>query len=196
MAQNLRVLCFDELYVADIADAMILGGLFAGLLRRGVTLVATSNLAPRELYRDGLQRQRFVPAIDLLEQHLEVLRLGGDTDYRLRQLTAAGTYLPAGAPDSAARLAALFEQLAGSSSAGGGRIEVAARAIEVIRVAPGVVWFDFAALCGGPRSPEDYIEIAREYQSVLLSRCRCSTPRTRTRRAASSRWSMSSTTAT
>jgi cell division protein ZapE len=169
MAQNLRVLCFDELYVADIADAMILGGLFAGLLRRGVTLLATSNLAPRELYRDGLQRQRFVPAIDLLEQHLEVLRLGGDTDYRLRQLTAAGTYLPAGAPDSATRLAALFEQLAGSSSAGGGRIEVAARAIEVIRVAPGVVWFDFAALCGGPRSPEDYIEIAREYQSLLLS---------------------------
>jgi cell division protein ZapE len=169
MAREPRVLCLDELYVADIADAMILGGLFAALFRRGVTLVATSNLAPRELYRDGLQRQRFVPAIELLESRLEVLHIGGDTDYRLRQLTAAGTYLPAGAADSAARLAALFAQLAGGAGARGGSIAIAGRAIEVMRVAPGVVWFAFAALCGGPRSVEDYIEIAREYQSVLIS---------------------------
>jgi cell division protein ZapE len=143
--------------------------LFAALLRRGVTLVATSNVAPRELYRDGLQRQRFVPAIELLEHRLEVLHIGGDTDYRLRQLTAAGTYLPAGAADSAARLAALFAQLAGGDSASSGSIDIAGRAIEVLGVAPGVVWFEFAALCGGPRSAEDYIEIAREYQSVLVS---------------------------
>jgi cell division protein ZapE len=169
MARELCVLCLDELYVADIADAMILGGLFAALLRRGVTLVATSNVAPRELYRDGLQRQRFVPAIELLEHRLEVLHIGGDTDYRLRQLTAAGTYLPAGAADSAARLAALFAQLAGGDSARSGSIDIACRAIEVLGVAPGVVWFEFVALCGGPRSAEDYIEIAREYQSVLVS---------------------------
>jgi cell division protein ZapE len=169
MARELSALCLDELYVADIADAMILGGLFAALLRRGVTLVATSNVAPRELYRDGLQRQRFVPAIELLEHRLEVLHIGGDTDYRLRQLTAAGTYLPAGAADSAARLAALFAQLAGGDSASSGSIDIAGRAIEVLGVAPGVVWFEFAALCGGPRSAEDYIEIAREYQSVLVS---------------------------
>ena len=169
MAREHSVLCLDELYVADIADAMILGGWFAALFRRGVTLVATSNLAPRELYRDGLQRQRFVPAIELLESRLEVLHIGGDTDYRLRQLTAAGTYLPAGAADSAARLAALFALLAGGDGARGGSIEIAGRAIELLRVAPGVVWFAFAALCGGPRSVEDYIEIAREYQSVLVS---------------------------
>ena len=169
MARELSALCLDELYVADIADAMILGGLFAALVRRGLTLVATSNVAPRELYRDGLQRQRFVPAIELLESRLEVLHIGGDTDYRLRQLTAAGTYLPAGAADSAARLAALFAQLAGGAGARGGSIAIAGRAIEVMRVAPGVVWFAFAALCGGPRSVEDYIEIAREYQSVLIS---------------------------
>ncbi len=169
MARELSALCLDELYVADIADAMILGGLFAALLRRGVTLVATSNVAPRELYRDGLQRQRFVPAIELLEHRLEVLHIGGDTDYRLRQLTAAGTYLPAGAADSAARLAALFAQLAGGDSARSGSIDIAGRAIEVLGVAPGVVWFEFAALCGGPRSAEDYIEISREYQSVLVS---------------------------
>jgi len=169
IAREVRVLCVDELQVADIADAMILGGLFAGLFRRGVTLVATSNVPPAGLYRDGLQRQRFLPAIALLEAHLEVLRLAGDTDYRLRQLTQAGIYLPLVAPDTRARLEALFEQLADRDSSRGGAIEIDARAIAVIRASAAVVWFDFTALCGGPRSQNDYIEIAREYHSVIVS---------------------------
>jgi cell division protein ZapE len=169
IAREVRVLCFDELQVADIADAMILGGLFAGLLRRGVTLVATSNVPPADLYRDGLQRQRFLPAIALLETHLDVLRLAGDTDYRLRQLTQAGVYLPTNAPDALARLEALFEQLADRDSSRGGAIEIEGRAIAVIRASAAVVWFDFTALCGGPRSQNDYIEIAREYHSVIVS---------------------------
>jgi len=168
MARDARVLCLDELYVADIADAMILGGLFAGLFRRGVTLVTTSNVPPQELYRDGLQRQRFLPAIALLERHLEVVRLAGSADYRLRQLTAAGTYLAADAPSTAARLTALFAQLAEQEATAPGAIEVAGRAIPVVRVGAGVVWFEFAALCAGPRSQDDYIEIAREYQSVIV----------------------------
>ncbi len=168
IARDARVLCFDELYVADIADAMILGGLFAGLLRRGVTLVATSNVPPHELYQGGLQRQRFLPAIALLERHLEVVRLAGSTDYRLRQLTAAGTYLPEHAPGTAARLVALFQQLTEQHTHAGGALEVAGRAIPVVRAGAGVAWFEFVALCGGPRSQEDYIEIAREYQSVRL----------------------------
>jgi cell division protein ZapE len=169
MARDARVLCLDELYVADIADAMILGGLFAGLLRRGVTLVTTSNVPPQELYRDGLQRQRFLPAIALLERHLEVVRLAGSADYRLRRLTAAGTYLAADAPATAARLSALFEQLAQQQPSAVGAIEVAGRTIPVVRVGADVVWLEFTALCGGARSQEDYIEIAREYQSVILA---------------------------
>lgn len=183
IAQEARVLCFDELFVSDIADAMILGGLFAALFKRGVTLVATSNIAPRELYKNGLQRQRFLPTIDLIEQHVDVIAVEGATDYRLRRLTQAGTYLPSGASDTTQKLRQLFVELAdaGADAAspravsahptadGGCSIEIEGRDIPVVRERGGVVWFDFMALCSGPRSQNDYIEIAREYQSVMVS---------------------------
>ena len=169
IAREVRVLCFDELQVTDIADAMILGGLFAALFRRGVTLVATSNTAPRSLYEGGLQRARFLPAIELLERHLEVLRVGGTTDYRLRELTQAGVYLPAGAPDTPARLELLFGRLGGHAARAGGDIVIAGRPIPVVREGAGVAWFEFAALCAGPRSQDDYIEIAREYRVIVVS---------------------------
>jgi cell division protein ZapE len=179
IAQEASVLCFDELFVADIADAMILGGLFAGLFKRGVTLVATSNIQPKNLYEGGLQRQRFLPTIDLLEQQLDVIAVDGATDYRLRRLTQAGTYLPSGAPDADQRLQELFDELADHGADGpcdgtdrldpASSIEIEGRRIAVIRECGGVVWFDFMALCSGPRSQEDYIEIARGYQSVIVS---------------------------
>ena len=169
LAANVRVLCFDELFVTDIADAMILGGLFDGLFRRGVTLVATSNVAPGDLYRDGLQRQRFLPAIELIERHVEVVAAGGDRDYRLRQLTQAGTYLPSGKADTDARLRALFAQLSDDEDASDGAVEIEGRPIPVVRQSEVAVWFDFEALCNGPRSQDDYIEIARNYQSVVVS---------------------------
>jgi cell division protein ZapE len=182
IARETRVLCFDELFVSDIADAMILGGLFDALFKRGVTLVATSNVKPRDLYKNGLQRQRFVPTIDLLEQHMGVIAVDGAVDYRLRRLTSAGTYLQSGAPDTLQRLQALFTELADPDAGDavakdssvtttqvGRSIEVEGRAIHVVAESSGVVWFDFMALCSGPRSQEDYIEIAREYQSVIVS---------------------------
>jgi cell division protein ZapE len=169
IARDTRVLCFDELQVTDIADAMILGTLFDALFRRAVTLVATSNTAPRELYKDGLQRARFVPAIALLEHHLKVWHIGGSTDYRLRELTQAGVYLPADAADTPARLEQLFARLADHGAHGGGTIVIEGRRIAVVREGPGVLWCDFAALCAGPRSADDYIEIAREYHAVILA---------------------------
>ena len=169
IAREARVLCLDELQVADIADAMILGNLFDALFRRAVTLVATSNTAPRELYKDGLQRARFVPAIESLERHLEVWRVGGTTDYRLAELTQAGVYLPAVAPNTHARLEQLFTRLADHGARAGGSVLIEGRPIPVIRAGSGVLWCAFTALCAGPRSADDYIEIAREYHSVIVS---------------------------
>jgi len=169
IARDTQVLCFDELFITDIADAMILGGLFEGLFKRGVTLVATSNVPPRELYKDGLQRQRFLPAIDLIEHNVEVLNVDGAIDYRLRQLTQAGTYLLASGPDTPQRLDALFTELADRGATSGGSIEIEGRAIPVVRQSNSAVWFNFFAICAGPRSQDDYIEIARGYQSVIVA---------------------------
>jgi len=169
IARESRVICLDELFVTDIGDAMILGGLFEGLFRRGVTLVATSNARPGDLYRDGLQRQRFLPAIRLLEQHMEVCAVGGDVDHRLRQLTQAGTYLDAAAPGTAQALREIFAALSDDDGREGGTLEIEDRHIPVVRESGNVVWFDFPAICDGPRSQNDYIEIAHEYHSVIVS---------------------------
>jgi cell division protein ZapE len=169
LAANVRVLCFDELFVTDIADAMILAGLFDGLFRRGVTLVATSNIPPHNLYRNGLQRQRFLPAIELIERYTETVATEGERDYRLRQLTQAGTYLASGDSNTSARLRALFAELSDHGDASDGVVEIEGRPIPVVRQSESAVWFDFQALCNGPRSQDDYIEIARNYQSVIVS---------------------------
>jgi cell division protein ZapE len=169
LARRARVLCLDELYVADIADAMILGGLFEALLRRQVRLVITSNLPPRELYRDGLQRVRFLPAIALLERALELVPVDGGVDYRLAQLRARPIYLDSTAGDSNARLQVLFDALAGEHGDEHAILEIQGRALRTLRRRGDVVWFDFRTLCEGARSPSDYVEIALEFRTVLLS---------------------------
>ncbi|HXQ64606.1 MAG TPA: cell division protein ZapE [Steroidobacteraceae bacterium] len=169
IATEVRVLCFDELYVSDIADAMLLGGLIAGLVERGVTLVLTSNVPPSELYRDGLQRSRFLPAITLLERNTTLIAVDAGTDYRLRQLERAPLYLSCAAEDADARLLQRFEAIAGSAGVVADSIEIEERAIAVRRRAGGAVWFAFAELCEGPRSVADYIEIARQYHTVVVS---------------------------
>jgi len=169
IARDTRVLCLDELFVSDIADAMLLGGLFAHLVDRSVTLVCTSNVPPAGLYRSGLQRRRFLPAITLLERHCALVSVDGGTDYRLRQLTRMPIYLQSDSKRTASALTEIFEDLADGLGKTGGSIDVEGREIEVLRVCDNVVWFDFRALCEGPRSQNDYVSIAREFQTVLLS---------------------------
>ncbi|HEY5019975.1 MAG TPA: cell division protein ZapE [Steroidobacteraceae bacterium] len=169
LAAQIRVLCLDELYVSDIADAMILGAMFEALLRHEVALVITSNLAPHELYRDGLQRSRFLPTIALLERRLEPCSLDGATDYRLRQLQRAPIYLDSRAPDSGARLQRLFTELAGGPGASGTELRLLGRNVRTLGCRADVVWFDFATLCEGSRSQNDYVELAQEFRTVLLS---------------------------
>lgn len=169
LAKDFRVLCFDEFFVQDIGDAMILAQLLDGLFEHGVTLVATSNSPPAELYRDGLQRSRFLPAIDLLETHTDVVELGAGADYRLRALAQAGTYLIATAGDAHERLAHFVERVAPGPVEARQALSILGREIPTVRVAKGVVWFEFDVLCRGPRSQEDYINIARCYQTVVLS---------------------------
>jgi cell division protein ZapE len=169
IAAEARVLCLDELYVSDIADAMILAGLFAGLDERGVTLVFSSNAPPSELYRDGLQRSRFLPAIALIERCTETVKVDAGHDYRLRQLESAPLFIDGGDEFAEASLALRFEQIAGDPGEAGGSLEVEGRRIPVRRRSAEVVWFDFAAICDGPRSAADYVEIARDYHTVFVS---------------------------
>lgn len=169
LAEDVRVLCFDELYVSDIADAMLLAGLFEGLVGRGCALVFTSNVPPSGLYRDGLQRSRFLPAIALLERATEIVEIDAGTDYRLRQLERAPLYVDASDPDADEQLERRFTAIAGDPGETGGAVDIEHRAIPVRRRGSGVVWFEFAALCEGPRSAADYIAIARQYHTVVVS---------------------------
>ncbi len=169
LSQSARVICLDEFFVADIADAMILAGLFEGLFRRGVTLVATSNAAPDELYKDGLQRQRFLPAIELIRSRLDVVHLEGGADYRLRQLEQAPTYLDSSLAGTTALLRRRFAALAGESAAGPSILNIEDRSIAAVATGLELAWFEFNELCTGPRSPNDYIELARMYHTIFIS---------------------------
>jgi cell division protein ZapE len=169
LAGEARIICFDEFFVADIADAMLLARLLEALFERGVTLVATSNTAPQDLYRGGLQRQRFLPAIDLILQHTEVMHVDGLTDYRLRVLEAAEIWHAPLDQMADRNLDQYFRNMAPDRGTEGETLDVLGRNIVTRRRAEGIAWFDFGALCSGPRSQEDYIEIARWFQTVIIS---------------------------
>jgi cell division protein ZapE len=169
LAARARVICLDEFFVSDIADAMILAALLDGLFKRGVTLVTTSNVPPQELYKDGLQRQRFLPAIESLRQHVDVIHLDGGVDYRLRQLERAPTYLDSSRDDAAAALAERFAMLAGGATESRGKITVEGRVLHAVALGQDIAWFEFNELCDGPRSQNDYIELARLYHTIVIA---------------------------
>lgn len=169
IAKQLRLLCFDEFHVADIADAMILGRLLDLMLSKGVVLVMTSNYRPDDLYPNGLQRSRFLPAIDILNEELDVVEIGGARDHRRRILESIPVYhVP---PDAVAEsaLARAFEAMSKASSARHGVINIGGRNLHFQRRAKGVVWFTFEELCVKARSQVDYLEIASRYHTVLVS---------------------------
>ena len=169
IAAKTRVLCFDEFHVTDITDAMLLGGLLRGLFARQVTLVTTSNQHPDQLYPDGLQRERFLPAIALLKTHTEALHVDAGVDYRLRFLRQAEIYHAPLDESAAAMLANHYAHIRRGEDRGAAPLEIAGRPIPTVRLAEGVIWFEFAALCAGPRAAADYIEIARRFHTVLLA---------------------------
>jgi cell division protein ZapE len=169
IAKELRLLAFDEFHVSDIADAMILARLLELLIDKGVVLVLTSNYRPEELYPNGLQRARFLPAIEVLERELDVVELTGKTDHRRRLLDAMSVYYTPIDEHSDANLARFFEAMTKATYSEGGVIEVGGRSIAYRRRAKGVIWFDFAELFEKPRSQVDYLEIASSYHTVLIS---------------------------
>jgi cell division protein ZapE len=169
MAKQYQVICFDEFFVSDITDAMLLGTLFQALFKEGVVLVATSNIIPDELYKNGLQRVRFLPAIALINQHCRILNVDSGIDYRLRTLEQAEIYHHPLDAQADVNLQQYFKQLAPESEVFTQALEIDGRKIAIRQHSQGVLLVDFRALCDGPRSQRDYMEIARLYHTVLLS---------------------------
>jgi cell division protein ZapE len=170
LAQEAWLLCFDEFHVTDIADAMILGRLFAQLFERGVIVVATSNVAPDELYKDGLNRALFIPPIHMLEEHMEAVRLDARTDFRLEKLAGIPVwYVPADAKADAA-LDDAWRRLAGRHDGVAQELPLKGRTVHVPRAAMGVARFTFHDLCEEPLGATDYLRIAREYHTIILDR--------------------------
>ncbi|HSN32404.1 MAG TPA: cell division protein ZapE [Ideonella sp.] len=168
IARRFRLICFDEFHVADVTDAMILHRLLSALFDNRVSLVVTSNFRPRELYPNGLHRERILPAIELLEDRLEVIDVDAGVDYRQRALVQVELYHTPLGPAADAALGAAFERLAEARDEDP-VLHIEHREIQARRRAGGAVWFDFKTLCGGPRSQNDYLELASRFHTVLLS---------------------------
>lgn len=162
------VLCFDEFFVSNITDAMLLATLLKALFSRGITLVATSNIIPDNLYHNGLQRTRFLPAIDLIKQHCQIMNVDAGIDYRLRTLTQAHLYLTPLSDENKQQMSYIFQQLAGQAGTSAPILEINHRPLPALQVANGVLAIDFHTLCEEARSQLDYIALSRLYHSILL----------------------------
>lgn len=165
---GLRVLVLDEFFVSDIGDAMLLARLLDRMFADGIVLVTSSNVDPKDLYKDGLQRARFLPAIALLQRHCHVVFLESDTDYRMRALTRSPVYRTPLDAGSDAWLDTRWHELGGDDEHRDAGVEIEGRRICVRARTPGMAWFDFDALCEGPRGASDYIQVATEFHTVLL----------------------------
>src|SRR5690606_24700390 len=168
MSRKHRIVCFDEFHVADVTDAMILHRLLEAMFKHRISIVTTSNFKPDDLYPNGLHRDRILPAIALLKQHLQVVNVDSGTDYRRRTLESADLYHHPLSPQVRAKLEAMFSSLAETADEDP-LLHIEHRELKAHRRAGGVVWFDFKTLCGGPRSQNDYLELASRFHTVVLS---------------------------
>jgi cell division protein ZapE len=169
LSKNTMVLCFDELFVSDITDAMLLGRLFKYLYAKGVSLITTSNVAPDDLYKNGLQRSQFLPAIALLKLNTEVINMPSAIDYRLRHLKEAGVFYTPLDEIAAANMEKSFSVLTEGLPVTTAPIIIHERAIAIKKQAGNVIWFHFSDICSVPRSQSDYLAIAEKYRTVFIS---------------------------
>lgn len=168
IAKRFRLICFDEFHISDVADAMILYNLLDALFRHRVQFVMTSNYRPDLLYPDGLHRDRILPAIRLLEEKLDILNVDAGKDYRQKAMEQVKAYYMPLGPETANTMDCVFSGIAEAIDEDPS-LFIESREIHAVRKAGGVVWFNFQSLCGGPRSQNDYLEIARRFHTVLLS---------------------------
>jgi cell division protein ZapE len=169
LADRFRVICLDEFIVTNITDAMLLSGLLGALFKNGVTLVATSNRIPDDLYKNGLQRERFLPAIDLIKQHTRIIHLDGKTDHRIALLEQHDTYYTPITENTENELATRMASLAPGHITKNSVITVLKRPVQTRMLADEIAWFDFTALCDAPRAAPDYIQLAQDYHTIVLS---------------------------
>jgi cell division protein ZapE len=169
IAKSTRLLCFDEFHINDIADAMILGRLLEALFSLGVVMVITSNDPPDGLYPNGLQRQKFLPAIDLLKRNLKVVNVDSGNDYRLREIENSPLFMLTADPISQSRIESIFQRLSSGEIQHKQLLSIQERVIEARKLSEEIVWFDFDEICGGPRSQADYLEIARQFSTLFIS---------------------------
>ena len=169
IADDVLVICFDEFFVSNITDAMILGELFKALFKGGVCLVTTSNIAPDDLYKNGLQRERFLPAIKVIKNNVRSIHLKTTTDYRRRHIEKAGVYFSPLDNNAEKKMETAFELYSAAKSFCTEKIEILGRQIEIIKQADNTIWFDFYKICGRPRSQNDYLELVKHYHTFLVS---------------------------
>lgn len=169
IADDVLVICFDEFFIVNIADAMILGELFKALFKGGVCLVTTSNIAPDELYKNGIQRERFLPAIEVIKNNVYTIHLQSKTDYRQQHIEKGNVYFTPIDNEAEKNMEAAFQHFAHCPDSSTDPIEILGRKIDIIKQTSHTIWFDFYKICGRPRSQNDYLELAKDYQTFLIS---------------------------
>lgn len=169
MAKETCILCFDEFFVSDIADAVLLTGLLTAFFQEGICLVTNSNCAPDDLYKNGMLRERFLPAIDLIKEHTDVIYIQTTHDYRLRHILSAGVYFTPLGPIADREMELQFQHYSKNKTPSIEPIHVLDRSVPIVKEADNVAWFDFQHICGVPRSQNDYLELSHLYHTVLIS---------------------------